>query len=581
MAAEPHFADLEYADRAEAYARAVVKGTIPACVYVKQACKRHLDDLKRKRFRYVFDKSLANRACRFIENMPHVKGRWARRRREDPTGHLIRLEDWQCFQVCCVFGWVDKKTALRRFNLVYIEVPRKNAKSTLAAAIGLYMLTADSEEGPEVYSAATTKDQARIVFTVAREMARKSPRFRDKFGVEVQTHNIVTPSHTGIFTSLASDSSSLDGLNPNCSLVDELHAHKDRKVYDVLETATGSRDQPLLFVITTAGSNLAGICYEVRSYVLKILRNAAKDDSVFGVVYTIDEDDEWTDPQAWRKANPNFGVSVSGDDLERLCRKAQKTPSAVNNFLTKRLNKWVNAEMPWLDMDRFRACVTPSMALDDFEGRECFIACDLSSKLDFACKARLFWREIDGETHFFAFVRHYLPQEAIDSGDNDQYTGWSRSGFVEVVEGARQDYELIQHEIIGGEKCDGKCDLERFDVLGVGFDPWQAAQIVKAISDAGHDATEIRQTVGNFSEPMKELEALIVEGRFHVLDDPVLEWMASNVVCHYDKKDNVFPNKEFPQNKIDGMVALIMALAMYLAYQDNTVSFADGQEIAA
>lgn len=251
--------------RATRYARAVVAGRIPACSWVKAACARHLADLRRRAFPYRFDPEAATRICAAIELLPHIKGRWA--------GTPIRLEDWQIFVVASVFGWLRRADGKRRFRLVYIEVPRKNAKSTLSAAVGLYALALDGEAGGEVYSAATTRDQARIVFATAQEMARKSADFRRTCGVEVPAHLILQPATGSKFAALSAEDNTLDGLNSHVAIIDELHAHRTRGVYDVLETSTGARSQPLLWIITTAGVDRAGICYEVRNYVCKVLED--------------------------------------------------------------------------------------------------------------------------------------------------------------------------------------------------------------------------------------------------------------------------------------------------------------------
>jgi len=277
---------VEYAEKAKRYTKDVMSGEISACEWVKLACKRFLRDLEREannEFDFVFNTEKANRVCNFIQNLPHIKGEWANR------GETITLQPWQCFLLCNVFGWVHCKTGFRRFRTAYCEVPRKNAKSTLSSGVGLYMLTADNEQGAEVYSAATTRDQAKIVFEDAKAMARKAKGFSQHYGINVNVRNINRLATSSKFEPLSADAHTLDGLNIHCAIVDELHAHPTRKVYDVLETGTGSRAQSLLFLITTAGSDRAGICYEQREYVTKILQGIVEDDTYWGIIYTIDE----------------------------------------------------------------------------------------------------------------------------------------------------------------------------------------------------------------------------------------------------------------------------------------------------
>ncbi|KKK60420.1 hypothetical protein LCGC14_3024540, partial [marine sediment metagenome] len=336
---------MTYSSRAQRYAKQVIAGKIPAARWTKLACQRQLDDLKRwkgKAAPYRFDRAAADGICGFIECLPHIKGEWAKR------GELIELEDWQCFLLTTIFGW-KRADGLRRYRTAYIEVARKNAKSTLAAAIALYMLCADGEVGAEVYSAATTRDQAKIVFQTARLMAEREPTLRQAYGLEVNAHNLHVLATGSKFEALSAEGNSLDGLNIHGAVIDELHAHRTRKVYDVLETATGSRSQPLLLSITTSGSDQAGVCYEQRTYVTKLVERVITDETYFGIIYTIDDGDDWTNPEVWRKANPNLGVSVKADDLERLCVKAQATPAAVNSVLTKRFDVWCNADIGLFD----------------------------------------------------------------------------------------------------------------------------------------------------------------------------------------------------------------------------------------
>jgi phage terminase large subunit-like protein len=554
---------------ATAYAKAVVARKVPACKWVVAACRRQLEDLKRARsdkaWPYRFDKAKAEKVCRFIELLPHIKGPKAR------LGEKIRLEPWQAFILTTVFGWVHRDTGRRRFRRVYIEVPRGNAKSTLSSGVALYMLAADGESGAEVYSAATTREQAKIVFGDAQAMAKRSPGLLRSLGVEVGSHAIVVERTASRFLPLSRDGQTQDGLNIHLAVVDEVHAHKTREVYDVIETGAGKRDQSLIWAITTAGSNRAGIGYELRAYLVQVLNavlrswagcpfpitgDACEDDQVFGLIYTVDDGDDWTDPAVWRKANPNWGISVQPDYVEGLARKAMQLPSAQNNFLTKHLNVWVNADVAWMDMRAWDRCADPALDLADFEGESCTIGLDLASKVDIAAKMRVFRRELDGVAHYYAFGAYYLPEAAVAESSNSQYAGWEIAGRLITTPGDVTDFERIKDDLIE--------DSRRFDVREIPFDPWQATQLAQQLQAEGANPIEFRNTVANFSEPMKELEALVRQGRFHHDGDPVLAWMVSNVVCHTDAKENVYPRKERPENKIDGVVATIMALARWL-----------------
>ncbi|MBU9608240.1 terminase large subunit [Burkholderia multivorans] len=548
-----------YAVTAKRYAEAVVEGEIVACRWVQMACQRQLDDLARlkgKSSPYRFNPKLTDRSgktfapadnlCAFIERLPHVKGPLA--------GEAIKLEPWQVFILTTVFGWVQAD-GRRRFRRSYIEVPRGNAKSTLSSAVGLYMLAADGEGGAEVYSLATTRDQARIVFGDAQMMARRSAGFRSRFGVAVGAHNMHVLASGSKFEALSAEGSTLDGLNIHFGCVDELHAHKTRTVYDVVETGTGKRNNSLLWVITTAGSNRAGICYEVRTFVTRMLEGVFEDDSQFGIIYGLDDGDDWTTEEALVKANPNWGISVQPEVLLPLQAKAMQLPSAVNNFKTKHLNEWVNADTAWMDMRAWDRCADSTLDLDRFIGQPCWIGLDLASKTDIAALMLLFEHpDIDGG---YAVVgRYYLPEETVTATGNSQYAGWMRTGRLTVTPGNVIDFGWIEADLI---------DLaSRFQIQGIAFDPFQATQLSTRMIAEGLPMIEVRPTVLNFSEPMKALEALVLQRKLIHDGDPVLGWMASNVVAHLDAKDNIYPRKERPENKIDGIVALIMALSRAL-----------------
>lgn len=556
-------------DAANRYIKDVLSGAIPACKWVKAACQRQVDDLKRqkgKAWPYRFDKEAAERVCRFLECLPHIKGPLARQRK------LMKLEPWQCFVVTTAYGWLHKAGKLkgkRRFRRLYLEVPRGNGKSFLLSGLSLYALAADKENGAEVYSAAVSKDQAKIIFDSSRQMVRKRPSLREKLGLKTVRNAITREKTASTFKPLASDADNLDGLNVHFAAIDELHAHQKRAVYDVVESGMGKRDQPMLVVITTAGNDRAGICYEVRGYVLKILQQAHADEAWFGIIYTIDIDesksdgedekgDDWREESTWRKANPNWGTSVDPTHIAGMATKAMQLPSAQPNFKTKHLNVWVNAATAWMNIATWNKCADPTLAIENFEGEACKIALDLASVSDIAAKAYLFSREIDGKTHFYYFGRYYLPAATIEEGRNSQYEGWRIAGLLTETEGNAIDFDLIEDAI----KDD---DAKTFGPIEVAYDPWQARQLAQHLEADGIPTIEYRQILANMSAPMKEVEAAVLGGRFHHNGCPLMTWMVSNVVCYRDAKDNVYPRKERDENKIDGPVALIMAMGRHLA----------------
>ena len=443
---------------ANQYVDDVLSGKVRACQFVKMACERQKKDLAGLKG-YKFEPVLANRVCKFIEMLPHIKGELA--------GQNIRLEPWQCFVLTTSYGWVKsegRNKGKRRFRRAYIEVPRGNGKSALLSGLTLYALGADGEGGAEVYSAATTRDQAGIVFKDSQNMLRMRPEVMKRLGLSVHAHSIANLRTSGFYRSLSSQSNSLDGLNLHFGCLDELHAHKNREIYDVLETALGKRVQSFLWAITTAGSNRAGICYEVRDYVVKILKGTVKDDSVFGCIWTIDDGDDWTQEASWEKANPNWGISVQPDVIGQLATKAMQMPSAVNNFLTKHLNVWVSADSSWMDMRQWDACADTSLDEAMFTGEECVIALDLASKVDMAARVKVFRR---GE-HYYLFGHYYLPEQAITDQRNSQYSGWERMNLLTVTQGEVIDFDRIEMDI--------KNDASTFQVRDVAYDPFQATQ---------------------------------------------------------------------------------------------------------
>jgi len=559
-----------YAADAKRYAEQVVAGEILSCRWVQLACQRQLNDLARfkgKGSPYRFNPKLVDRdgrsfypadnLCAFIERLPHVKGPLA--------GESITLEPWQIFILSTVFGWV-KSDGKRRYRRSYIEVPRGNAKSTLSSAVALYMLAADGEGGAEVYSLATTRDQARIVFGDAQTMARRSAGFRSRFAVNVGAHNMHVLASGSKFEALSAEGSTLDGLNIHFGCVDELHAHKTRTVYDVVETGTGKRDNSLLWVITTAGSNRAGICYEARTFVTKLLNGVFEDDTQFGIVYGLDDGDDWTTENALVKANPNWGISVRPEILGPLQAKAMQLPSAVNNFKTKHLNEWVNADTAWMDMRAWDACGDSSLDIEAFTGQPCWVGLDLASKTDIAALMLMFQHPEISDA-YVVFGKYYLPEDTVQAAGNSQYPGWMRTGRLTVTPGNVIDFGWIEADLL---------DLvSRFAVQAVAFDPFQATQLSTRMLAEGLPMIEVRPTVLNFSEPMKTLEALVLQRKLVHDGDPVLTWMASNVVAHLDAKDNIYPRKERAENKIDGIVALIMALSRAIKPGDSVVLGSD------
>lgn len=547
-----------YMEIALQYCEDVVEGRLTAGLYIRQACERQLTDLRRAYdgdpdFPFRFDAEKADHVCWFIETLPHIKGEWAKRR------ETLTLEPWQVFILTTLFGWVRISDGMRRFRSAYLEVARKNAKSTIGAGIELYMGTADGEAGPEIYTAATKKEQAAIVFNVVQEMLRKTPQLRQHYKIQVQAHRVIVGENTGKFSALEAKGSTLDGLNPHCVVNDEVHAWSGRELYEVLESATGARRQALIVDITTAGFNRDGICYERRAYAIRILAKKVSDETLFCAIYTLDKDDDWTDRTVWIKANPNLGVSVYPDDIDAQMRQAQAVSSKRNGFLTKRMNIWCNSASDWMNMQAWDRCGDDGLKLADFAGCEAIAALDLATKKDIA--SRILLIERDGIVNLFA--RHYCPVETVESGENASYAGWVEDGWLTATPGPVISQDRIKDDLIE--------DSQIVDLQEAVFDKWQGGKLMGELDEEGLIVVDLANNVANMSEAMKELEALVLAGTLRHQNDPVLTWMVSNVVCFLDEKDNIFPRKETKnsKNKIDAAVAAIMGLNRLMARRES------------
>lgn len=535
---------------ANKYARDVVSGRIDACKEVKQACKRHLDDLKKsetRAFKYKFCRDTAEKACDFVQLLPHTKGKWARER------ELIKLEPWQKFIFSCVFGWVHKKTGYRRFTEAYCEIPRKNGKSVIAAGVGLYMLCADGEFGAEVYCGATTEKQAWEVFRPAKLMLEKTPDLTKFAGIEIMAKNISIPVDGSRFEPLIGNPG--DGSSPSCAIIDEYHEHEAPDQYETMLTGMGAREQALMFIITTSGFNLAGPCYDKRRQVQQMLDGVMPNEEMFGIIYGIDVGDDWQDPAVLKKANPNFGVSVGAEYLLKQQRDAIRYPSRTNAFLTKHLNVWVSARSTWLNMADWHKCGDIQLQLEQFYGKSCWLAVDLASKTDI-CSLGFLFKDIleSGRTRWTYFTRSYLPEGALQRAGNNRaaYETWVNSGHLTLMDGDEIDFDQIREDI--------KDLAGNLEITELPYDPWRATQLAHQLMKDGANVVEFRNTVQNMSPAMREWEAAITSGRFRHNADPVLTWMASNVVAKADAKDNIYPRKERDENKIDGIIAGLMAM---------------------
>ncbi|HDG1726519.1 TPA: terminase large subunit [Vibrio cholerae] len=541
-------------DQAERFAKQIITGKIPSCKYVKLACQRHFDDLessKKKDYPYKFDKAEAQRRIDFIELLPHTKGDWAFKRQ------LLTLEPWQKFGIAMTFGWKRKSDGMRRFRESYWEVNRKNGKSAIAAGVGLSCFVQDREFGAEVYSGATTEKQAWEVFRPARLMVKRTPLLAEAAGIEVNASNMNRPSDGARFEPIIGNPG--DGASPSCALIDEYHEHDSDNLYATMITGMGARKQPLMLIITTAGANIEGPCYDKRREVVQMLEGILPSDELFGWIWTIDEDDDWKDPEVLAKANPNIGVSVYKEYLISQQQRAIKQPRFTNRFKTKHLGIWVTAKTGFFNMAQWEKLADPTLTIEQFEGQPCILSFDLARKLDMNSMSRIFWRDIDGKRHYYSVApKFWVPEETVFNGDNqklaDMYQKWVNLGLMYATDGAEVDYREILEEAKEASRIN--------PVLSSPIDPFGATNLGHQLDDEGLEPITIVQNYTNMSDPMKEIEAAIASGRFHHDGNPIMTWCMSNVIGKYlpGNDDVVRPIKQGNDNKIDGAVTLIMGV---------------------
>ena len=533
------------------YVRGVRAGTIVACHWVKQAVERHVRDLRDGKSRGLyFDEAAAMRVLEFFSLLTHSKGKWA--------GTPIVLEPWEQFLLWVIFGWL-KANGTRRFKTAYVEIARKNGKSTLAAGVGLYLMMADGEQGAEIYSAATKLDQAKITWIEAARMARRSPMLARRVNIfgdknpKASACSISIPNTASKFEPLGSDANTTDGLNVHGAIVDEIHAHKNGELWDVLETATGAREQPLMFGVTTAGFDRASLCFQLNEHTQKVLDGAIEDDAFFGIIFTLDKDDDWEDESNWIKANPNLGVSKKLADLREKAERAKQMPSRLNAFLRLELNIWTQASVKWVPWDDWNQCGHP-VEWDKLLGRRCYSGLDLSSTLDITAHVLVFPPDNDTDP-YIVLTRFWIPADNIHQRVHDDrvpYDYWVKAGWVMSTPGNVIDYEWIFADIDD--------DAKNYDLVEVAFDRWGAARVVNVLQEKGLTMVEFGQGYASMSPPMRELERLIRSHRIEHGNNPVLKWMADNLVATEDPAGNIKPDKAKSTERIDGMVALIMAL---------------------
>lgn len=552
---------MTYTDRAIEYAKAA-QGSATHGKWSQLACKRFLNDLERAEqddCEFYFSEWHAHDACEFIEKMPHIEGTWETRE--------LKLHDSQVFFVVNLFGFRKRSDDTRRFSNALWSSGRKNGKSTLAAPIGIYCQFEEEENGAQIISAAPTGKQARIVFDVAKKMVNKEPDFKDWHNVECYANSIAGFGNGSKFIPVNAKADTLDGLNPHCVIVDEVHAHQNPHLINVLKSAAGARSNPLFLYVTTEGYLKADSPWpDIRMYVQQILSGAREADHFLGIMFCLDDEDDEFDESKWIKANPIMEVNpILLKQIREDAKEAEAMPSKMAEFRIKRLNRPSAAAEAHVDLLKFQQNKTV-MPLDELEGYPCWMALDLSATRDLTA-LRMVWL-VDGEYHTHGW--RFLPQNGIHqqtAQGGDIYSTWKEQGLIIETPGETVNQAVIKDHII---------DLyDRFQPIAVGSDPWNARELIRILKDDHSiDVQEIRQGAQTYHPAIKKCDEVYYSGDLYHGCDPILIWCAGNVVMRYDQNMNQCPDKKNSANKIDDMAALYMCFSLSLEYEPRA-SFDD------
>lgn len=546
----------EWVTRAKNYAKSstVKQNSNRFGKWLKLACKRFINDLKRASSRdapFYFDEDEVDRVCEFISNLPHVEGKWS-------TSN-IELNDFQVFFLANLFGF-RKQDGTRRFTSALYATARKNAKSTLAAAVGLFCLTVEDENGPQVIPAATTGDQARIVLNVARKMVDRTKDLQEAFNVQSFTRAIACYQNNGQMRSINSKASTQDGLNPSCVILDEIHAHKTHDLLNVLQTAAGARRNPLFLYTTTEGYETPGPWPEMRKFAQQVLEEVVEADHFLAIVCAIDDDDDEFDERIWHKANPLLEDNeLLLNAIRKEAKEAKAMPGRHAEFLIKRVNRQSSTAKGWIDLHKWRSC-EGRVDLEILKDYPCYGAIDLASTRDLT-SFRLVW--IKDEiiyTHGWRWVP--TTTVAVRAQRNlVPYTAWVRSGHMIETPGEVTDYDAVFNKVIEVS--------QKFKLVSVSYDSWNAAQIASKLEKNNITMVQFIQGPKSYHPPMKHFEEAYLDGRFRHGGDPVLTWCASNIVPRLDQNMNMAPDKKKSADKIDDITALLMAIGTMISTEEE------------
>lgn len=502
-----------------------------------------------------YDKEYADFAVAFIESLCHTKGTWA--------GKPFELMDWQEQIIRDLFG-ILKSNGYRQFNTAYIEIPKKNSKSELAAAVALLLTCGDGEQRAEVYGAAADRQQTSIAFDVAADMVRMCPALNKRVKILASQKRLIYEPTNSFYQVLSAEAYSKHGFNVHGVVFDELHSQPNRKLYDVLTKGSGdARMQPLFFLITTAGTDTHSICYEVHQKAQDIIDGRKIDPTFYPVIYGADDTEDWTNPKVWKKCNPSLGETIGIDKVKTACESAKQNPGEENSFRQLRLNQWVKQAVRWMPMDKWDKCAF-AVNEDDLRGRVCYGGLDLSSTTDITAFVLVF-PPLDEEDKYIILPYFWIPEDTLDlrvKRDHVPYDVWERQEYLQTTEGNVVHYGYIEKFI---EQL-GK----RFNIREIAFDRWGAVQMVQNLEGMGFTVVPFGQGFKDMSPPTKELMKLTLEQKIAHGGHPVLRWNMDNIFIRTDPAGNIKADKEKSTEKIDGAIATIMALDRAIRCENDT-----------
>jgi phage terminase large subunit-like protein len=497
-----------------------------------------------------FDEAAADFALGFFrDHLQFIEG--------EKAGEPFELEGWQQSIIANVFGWKNEN-GKRRYKTAFVFVPRKNGKTPLCAGIINYVAFCDNEPGAQIYSAAGDRDQAALVYRHCAGMVARNPELQKRCRPYRTYKSIEFYDGDAFYKAISAEADTKHGYNAHCIVVDELHVQPDRDLIDTLVTSTASRSQPLVIHITTAGFDKHSICYEIYDYACKVRDGIIKNSAFLPVIYEATEDDDWANPQTWRKCNPNLGISVSEDYLKEQCDIAKEIPARENSFRRLHLNQWTEQDERWLSMDSWQECAADPL---DLSGMNCFAGLDMSANADLTAFVLFFYEK------YYVLPFFFCPADSAykrERRDKVPYCTWEKDGFIEFTDGDAVDYEYVRRRIneIG----------DKYNIRQIAGDPWNAKQILQQLDGDGFNVAEIRQGFASLSGPSKRIEQLVLNRELKHFDNPVMNWCVSNVTIETDSSENIKPSKKKSIERIDGVVALADAMGAWMASPEHRAS---------